>query len=184
MELSNGTDRRETLKCRPVEGRSFTMSSEVRRGSPLKFILPLALLAVIGLGAGYFSASAAKSFPVAWSVNPLMIKFNASGSFSGSAPDSFTCSPSVSPVTLQAFSSAPDIISITVSPSSFSRCGPTPDDVVVTASCISNISSVCDGEYTGSVQVCGGTSYTCLKQSLVVTVAVTTHKCPCPTTGG
>ena len=160
------------------------MSSEVRRGTPLRFILPIALVAVIALGVGYYSASAAKSFPVAWSVNPLMIKFNASGSFSGSASDSFTCSPSVSPVTLQAFSSAPDIISITVSPSSFSRCGPTPDNVVVTASCISNISSVCDGEFTGSVQVCGGTSYTCLKQSLAVTVAVTTHKCPCPTTGG
>src|SRR6267143_4392188 len=184
MQLSNGTDRRETLKCRTGEGRSFIMSSHLRRGSPLKFILPLGLVAVIALGVGYFSASAAKSFPVAWSVNPLMIKFNASGPFSGSASDSFTCSPSVSPVTLQAFSSSPDIITITVSPSSFSRCGPTPDNVVVTASCTSTISSVCDGEYTGSVQVCGGTAYTCLKQALVVDVAVTTHKCPCPTTGG
>src|SRR2546422_11293884 len=160
------------------------MSSEVRQGTPLRFILPIALVAVIALGVGYYSASAAKSFPVAWGVNPLMIKFNASDGFSGSAPDSFTCSPPVSPVTLQAFSSAPDIISITVSPSSFSRCGPTPDDVVVTASCTAAISSVCDGEYTGSVQVCGGTSYTCLKQSLAVTVAVTTHKCPCPVSNG
>lgn len=182
MELSNGTDRRETLKCRTGEGRSFIMSSQLRRGSPLRFILPIALVAVVALGVGYYSASAAKSFPVTWSVSPLMIKFNASGSFSGSAPDSFTCSPTVSPVTLQAFSSTPDVISITVSPSSFTRCGPTPDNVVVTASCTADNSSFCDGEFTGSVQVCGGTSYTCLKQSLVVTVAVTTHKCPCPTT--
>jgi len=168
------------MKCRP-----FTMSSESHRGSALGLIIPIALLAIISLGAGYYFAYAKSSnFPVSWSINPLMIKFNASGPFSGSAADSFTCSPSVSPVTLQAFSSRPDIITITVSPSSFSRCGPTPDDVVVTASCTSSISSVCDGEYTGSVQVCGPSTYTCLKQSLVVTVAVTTHKCPCPTTSG
>ena len=172
------------LNVEPRQFRRFIMGSKTRRSTLVRFVVPIALLAVIALGAGYYSASAAKSFPVAWSVNPLMIKFNASGSFSGSAPDSFTCSPSVSPVTLQAFSSAPDIISITVSPSSFSRCGPTPDDVVVTASCTSDVSSVCDGEYTGSVQVCGPAPYTCLKQTLVVDVAVTTHKCPCPTTGG
>jgi len=162
------------------------MSSEVRRGSPLKFIIPIALVAVVALGAGYYSASAAKSFPVAWGVNPLMIKFNASGSFSGSAPDSFTCSPSVSPVTLQAFSNQPDFITITVSPSSFPHCGPTPDDVVVTASCTPDHQDFsCDGDqYTGSVQVCGGTSYTCLKQTLVVDVAVTSHKCPCPVSNG
>src|SRR6266705_3571233 len=142
----------------------FIMSSEARRGSPLKFIIPFALVAVIGLGAGYYSAYARNVFPVTWSINPLMIKFNASGDFSGSQLDSFTCHPSVSPVTLQAFSSQPDFITITVSPSSFSSCGSTPDNVVVTAACtLAHKNSTCDGDqYTGSVIVCGGTSYACL----------------------
>jgi len=179
MELSNGTDRRETLKCRTGEVRSFIMSSDVRRGTPLRFILPIALVALIGLGAGYYFASASTpSFPVTWSIRPLSIKFNTAGSFSGSASDSFTCSPSVSPVTLVTTSSQPDIISITVSPSSFSSCGSTPDNVVVTAACTAaHQDTSCDGDhYTGTVQVCGPSAYTCMKQVLAVTVAVTTHK--------
>src|SRR5437773_6220123 len=112
------------------------MSTEARRGRPLKIIVAIALVAVIELGACYYFAYASTpSFPVTWSVRPLTIKFSVSQSFSGSAPDSFTCDPSVSPVTLQAFSSQPDIITITVSPSSFPSCGSSPDDVTVTASC-------------------------------------------------
>jgi len=165
------------LNVEPRQFRRFIMGSKTRRSTLVRFVVPIALLAVIALGAGYYSASAAKSFPVAWSVNPLMIKFNASGSFSGSAPDSFTCSPSVSPVTLQASSSQPDIISITVSPASFSSCGSTPDNIVVTASCTpAHQDSSCEGDqYTGQILVCGPSSYTCLKQSLVVNVAVTTN---------
>src|SRR5437667_5540477 len=162
------------MKCRP-----FTMSSESHRGSALGLIIPIALLAIISLGAGYYFAYARNSnFPVSWSINPLMIKFNASGPFSGSAADSFTCSPSVSPVTLQAFSSRPDIITITVSPSSFPSCGSSPDNVVVTATCTAaHQDTSCDGDqYTGTVEVCGPAPYTCLKQFLAVTVAVTTHK--------
>ena len=159
----------------------FVMSSEVRRDGPLRFILATSLIAVavIALGAGYYFASASTpSFPVSWSVRPLAIKFNTSGSFSGSDPDSFTCSPSVSPVTLQAFSSQPDFITITVSPSSFPSCGSSPDNVVVTATCTAaHQDTSCDGDqYTGTVEVCGPAPYTCLKQFLAVTVAVTTHK--------
>src|SRR5437870_13735386 len=166
------------LNVEPRQFRRFIMGSKTRRSTLVRFVVPIALLAVIALGAGYYSASAAKSFPVAWSVNPLMIKFNASDGFSGSAPDSFTCSPSVSPVTLQAFSSQPDIITITVSPSSFPSCGSTPDNVVVTAACTAaHQDTSCDGDkYLGTVEVCGPAPYTCLKQFLTVTVAVTTHK--------
>ena len=170
------------MKCRP-----FTMSSESHRGSALGLIIPIALLAIISLGAGYYFAYAKSSnFPVSWSTNPLMIKFNTSDNFSSSAPDSFTCKGDVSPVTLQTTSSQPNIISITVSPSSFPSCNSTPDNVVVTASCTAAYRNTnCDGDqYTGTVTVCGPSAYTCLKQSLVVTVAVTTHKCPCPTTSG
>ena len=155
------------------------MSSEPRPRSRLALAVAIALVAIIaiGLGAGYYFASASSSFPVTWSVRPLMIRFNASPPFSGSAPDSFKCSPDVSPVTLQAFSSAPDIISLTVSPSFFSTCGSNPDNVVVTAACTPDHQDTsCDGQFTGTVEVCGPAPYTCLKQFLAVTIAVTTHK--------
>ena len=158
----------------------FTMSREASPRSLTKLIAPVALLAfiAIGLGAGYYFASvSADSFPVTWSVNPLSIKFNTSDGFSGSAPDSFTCSSSVSPVTLQVFSSQPAFITITVSQSSFSTCGSTADNVVVTAACTAAHQDLsCDGDqYTGTVTVCGPAPYTCLKKTLVVNVAVTTH---------
>ena len=174
------TDRAETLKCRTGAGGLFIMSSEARPRSRPALAVAIALVAIIavGLGAGYYFASASSSFPVTWSVRPLMIKFNTSDGFFGSAPDSFTCSPSVSPVTLQAFSSQPDIITITVSPSSFPSCGSTPDNVTVTAACTAaHQDTSCDGDkYLGTVEVCGPAPYTCMKQFLTVTVAVTTHK--------
>src|SRR5205809_7546365 len=130
----------------------------------------LVALVAAGLGAGYYFASAESNFVITWSQNPLMIKFSARSATSGSAPDSFTCSPSVAPVTLKAQSSVPDKIALTVSPSAFSSCGSTPDNVVVTASCTQQVPSFCDGQYTGSVTVCGPNPYTCLKQVLAVTV--------------
>ncbi len=136
--------------------------------------LILVTLVTIGLGAGYYFASAQNSFPVTWSQNPLMIKFSARSTTSGSAPVSFTCSPSIAPVTVVAQSSAPATISLTVSPSAFTSCGSTPDNVVVTASCTASAtaSGTCPGEYTGTVTVCGPSSYTCLKKALVVPITV------------
>src|SRR5436853_6557279 len=103
------------------------MASSNRLKTLLLAIVVVALV-VGGLGAGYYFASATltgtASFPVTWSVRPLDIKFSVVHTFSGSAPDSFICSPSVSPVTLQASSSQPDIISITVSPTSFPAADP------------------------------------------------------------
>src|SRR5437867_4393786 len=93
----------------------------------------LVALVAAGLGAGYYFASAESNFVVTWSGNPLMIKFSARSTTSESAPDSFTCSPSVAPVTLKAQSSAPDTITLTVSPSAFPSCSSTPDNVAVSA---------------------------------------------------
>jgi hypothetical protein len=178
------TDRGETLKCLTGEVGPFIMSSEARPGSPLELTVAIALVTIIvvGLGAGYYFAygqnSLPNNFPVAWSVNPLKIKFDIHSATSASAPDSFTCSSTVSPVTLQAFSSQPDNISVTVSPSSFSSCGSTPDSVTVTAACTAAAlaNGTCPGDlYTGTVVVCGPTSYTCLKRALAVGVAVTTR---------
>jgi len=155
--------------------RPFIMTSGALRGSQLKFAVALALLLIIGLGAGYYFANAnTPSFQVMWSVRPLDIKFTVTQG-SGSARDSFTCNPPVSPVTLRVFSSQPDTIAVTVSPSSFPSCGSTPDNVTVTASCTPTAlaNGTCPGDrYTATVQVCGPAPYTCLKQYLTVNIAV------------
>src|SRR5205807_3186014 len=100
-------------------------------------LVAIALVAsvAVGLGASYYFASAENSFVVTWSQNPLMIKFSARSSTSGSASDSFTCSHATAPVNLNAQTSAPDTITLSVSPSAFPACNSTPDNVVVTASC-------------------------------------------------
>jgi len=144
--------------------------------SSLRTLLPVFVpvaLVIAGLGAGYYFASASNnSSAVTWNPSHIKIKFSPQVG-SGSLPASFTCSPSVSPVTLKASSSQPDLITITVSPSSFSTCGSTPDSVTVTAVCtpaaIANLT--CAGaEATGTVVVCGPSSYTCLQNSLQVEV--------------
>jgi len=171
------TDRRETLKCRAEGVGSFNMSSSTRLRSPGKLAAAIALIAfvVVGLGVGYyFAAASTPSFQVMWSVRPLNIKFTVTQG-SGSAQDSFTCNPSVSPVTLRAFSSQPDTIAVTVSPSSFPSCGSTPDNVTVTASCTPTALAygTCPGDrYTATVQVCGPAPYSCLKQFLILNIAV------------
>src|SRR5437764_14567236 len=97
------TDRRETLKCRTEVVGSFKMSSSARLRSPGKLAIAITLiaLAAVGLGVGYYFASAATpSFQVMWSVRPLDIKFTVT-QVSCSAQDSFTCNPSVTPFMLQ-----------------------------------------------------------------------------------
>jgi len=148
----------------------------------LQTLLPsvvMVALVIAGLGAGYYFASAATpskaSFPVTWSVRPLQIQFSASQG-SGSAPDSFTCSRSVSPVTLQAQSGSPSIITATVSPFSFTSCGSTPDNIVVTVACTAAAlaNHTCAGNFDTEVLVCGPTPYTCLQKELAVNVDITT----------
>jgi len=149
----------------------MTFASRLRTSFPA---LALVILVIAGLGAGYYFASASNknSSQITWNPGHIKIKFSPQVG-SGSLPASFTCSPSVSPVTLKASSSQPDLITITVSPSSFSNCGSTPDSVTVTAACtpagIAN--GTCEGaEATGTIVVCGPSSYTCLQNSLQVEV--------------
>ena len=145
----------------------------------LRTTLPVVTLVVIvtalALGAGYYLASAGAIPPsVTWSVNPLFINFS-SQIGSGSSPDSFTCSPPVAPVTLKSTSNQPSIITLTVTPSSFSSCGSTPDNILVTATCtpVSQANNTCSGDFSGMVVVCGPTPYTCLKRTLIVVITVT-----------
>src|SRR5438034_11754192 len=105
-----------------------------------KLVLAVILVALVatGLGASYYFACArsarADSAKATWAVNPLFITFPSQDG-SGSLPDSLTCSPTVGPVTFIIRSNQPDMITLTVSPSGFSSCGSTPDNVVVTAAC-------------------------------------------------
>ena len=145
----------------------------------LRVALPaliLLSLVTVGLGAGYYFASAHRGDPrVSWHVNPLQIRVLETNG-PGSASDSFTCSSNVSPVTLRTFSSDPKKVTVSVNPSSFPTCGSTPDHVVVTATCVNTAGSedqgeLCEGShFTGVVQVCGPTSYQCLSKTLTVSI--------------
>jgi len=151
--------------------------SEPSSGVTLRRSLPAIILVTVvacGLGGGYYFAYADSSQPkVSWQTNPLKITF-ASQAGSGMGSDSFTCSQTVSPVTLKATSNQPDTVSLTVSPSSFPSCGSSPDNVFVTAACASVASESCVGNFTGRVNLCGPTPYTCLpSRMLVVIIRVT-----------
>ncbi len=145
----------------------------------LRALLPAAILVsliAIGLGAGYYFASAKSDPTVTWHRNPLFITFS-SQTGSGSVQDSFTCGDTVEPVILQAFSNQPSTVSLTVNPSSFSSCGSTADNVVVTAACTASAQSSqsCEGDFSGKLFICGPSAYTCLQRSLIVVIAVTTN---------
>ncbi len=126
-----------------------------------------------GLASGYYATVAAKRQDgVQWHVNPLQITLSVDDG-SGSARDSFTCRPETGPVTLEAKSSDPSRITLTVSPSSFPSCGSPPDRVIVTASCASGVDEEgCEGQFTGQVTVMGPTPYENLGGTLQVQITV------------
>lgn len=155
----------------------FIMSSEAPRRKPLRIIIAISLLAIIGLGAGYYFASASASSNgtrLSWTQNPLFITFSPQAG-SGSASDSFKCSNTVAPVTFKAFVSDPSVISLTVSPSSFSSCGSTADNVVLTATCTASALAQqrCQGDFLGIVLVFGPSSYQVVPGILFVIIHVT-----------
>ena len=150
--------------------RSFIMSSETKRGNPLKIIVPIALVLVVALGSGYYFVSADSPPVVQWNMNSLKILVAPSGLGSGQA--SFTCSHKISPVTVTASSFNPSVVTFTVDPNTFSTCGSTPDNVVVGAKCGPGVTlAQCTAQApAGSVTVCGPSPYTCLKKPLQVVV--------------
>ena len=155
------------------------MSPEAQLRRPHQPIPALVLVAIVavGLASGYYFAgnnfASASSPPVVtWSISPLKMGIPSSGV--GSAPDSFTCSPGVAPVFLSATSSQPSIVQITVSPTAFSSCGGTADNVIVYATCASGVTvtqCAAVSNPAGIITVCGPSSYTCLKKPLQVVVA-------------
>lgn len=134
----------------------------------LRKALPAVILIGIiaaGLASGYYATVLAKRQDgVNWHINPIQVTFSATDS-SGSARDSFQCHPDTGPVVLEAKSSNPGRIILSVSPSSFPTCGSPPDRVVVTASCASGVDQNgntlgednCEGQFTGQVTVMGPT---------------------------
>jgi hypothetical protein len=142
----------------------------------LRTLLPAVILVALiatGLGAGYYTSARPSSPRITWTTNPLFITFSSQPG-SGSLPDSFTCNPPVAPVTLIARSNQPDIITLTVNPPGFSRCGSVPDNLVVTATCTlaAQASNTCPGDFSGKVSVCGPTPYTCLQRTLNLVINV------------
>ena len=115
---------------------------------------------------GFASLTAPKAI---WSTNPVTITFH-SGEVtrsSGSVGESVKCAPKVSDVVFQTKTSDPKI-SLTVSPPVETSCGPAPDAVTVTASCVA---AVCFGRFTGTVTILQG--YSTIPPSLSVTIVVT-----------
>ena len=141
------------------------------------------LVSVIAIGVGggyYYTVQASKRDGVQWKVNPLQITFSADDG-SGSAKDSLTCRPSIGPITLQAKSSEPDRVLLSVSVTSFDGCGNAPDKLDVSAACAgqgnqngdSGDDENCEGTFTGQVDVIGPSGYENIGGTLDVQIIVT-----------
>ena len=118
---------------------------------------------------GFASSTGSKAI---WSTNPVTIKFSGSAGIgsSGSVGELVKCAPKVNNVAFHASVSNPTKISLTVSPGSEATCGPAPDAVTVTATCLVTAPN-CKGTYTGTVTIFQG--YSTIPPSLAVTLVVT-----------
>ncbi len=145
--------------------------------SPIRRYLPHLLvgltISLIMVGAysavGFASLTAPKAL---WSANPVAITFSGSAGIgsSGSVGEVVKCAPKVDNAIFHTSISNPTKISLTVSPDSEATCGPAPDAVTVTATCLVTAPN-CKGTYTGTVTIFQG--YSTIPPSLAVTVVVT-----------
>jgi len=121
------------------------------------------------MAVGFASLSAPKAL---WSANPVTIKFSGSSGTgsSGSVGEVVKCAPKVENVVFHTTVSDPTKISLAVSPGGEETCGPAPDSVTVTASCLVAAPN-CAGTYTGTVTIFQG--YSTIPPSLTVTIVVT-----------
>ena len=147
------------------------MSSPIRRYLP-HFLVGLTIsLIMVGayMAVGFASLTAPKAL---WSANPVTITFSGSAGTgsSGSVGEVVKCAPKVDDVVFHTTISNPTKISLTVSPSGETTCGPAPDGVTVTAQCLVAAPN-CKGTYTGTVTIIQG--YSNISPSLSVTIVVT-----------
>ena len=121
------------------------------------------------MAVGFASLSAPKAI---WSANPVTIKFSGSSGTgsSGSVGEVVKCAPKVDNVVFHTTVSNPTKVSLSTSPGGETTCGPAPDGVTVTASCLVAAPD-CKGTYTGTVTILEG--YTNISPSLSVTIVVT-----------
>jgi len=117
---------------------------------------------------GFASSTGSKAI---WSTNPVTITFSGSAGIgsSGSVGDLVKCAPKVNDVAFHTSVSNPAKIRLTVSPGGEATCGPSPDAVTVTATCLVAAPN-CKGTYTGTVTIFQG--YSTIPPSLAVTVVV------------
>ena len=118
---------------------------------------------------GFASLTAPKAL---WSANPVTITFSGSGGTgsSGSVGEFVKCAPKVDNVVFHTTVSNPAKISLTINPNSEATCGPAPDTVTVTATCLVAAPN-CKGTYSGTVTILQG--YATIPPSLSVTIVVT-----------
>ena len=121
------------------------------------------------MGVGFASLTAPKAL---WSANPITITFSgdAGTGSSGSVGEVVKCAPKVDNVVFHTAVSNPTKISLTVSPGGEATCGPAPDAVTVTGTCLVAAPN-CKGTYTGTVSILEG--YNTIPPSLAVTIVVT-----------
>jgi hypothetical protein len=118
---------------------------------------------------GFASSTVPKAL---WSTNPVTITFSGSAGTgsSGSIGEFVKCAPKVDNVVFQTTVSHPTKLSLTMSPGGEATCGPAPDTVTVTATCLVAAPN-CKGTYTGTVTVLQG--YSTIPPSLTVNIVVT-----------
>ncbi|OLE71724.1 hypothetical protein AUF78_00780 [archaeon 13_1_20CM_2_51_12] len=147
------------------------MQSPIRRYLPHLLVGLTISLIMVGayLAVGFASLTAPKAL---WSVNPVTIAFSGSAGIgsSGSVGEVVKCAPKVENVVFHTAVSNPTKLSLSVSPGGEATCGPAPDPVTVTASCLVAAPN-CKGTYTGTVTILEG--YTTIPPSLSVTIVVT-----------
>jgi len=121
------------------------------------------------MAVGFASLSAPKAL---WSTNPVTITFSGSTGIgsSGSVGETVKCAPKVDNVVFHTAVSNPTKLSLTVSPGGEATCGPAPDAVTVTVTCLVAAPN-CKGTYTGTVSILQG--YSTIPPSLSVTIVVT-----------
>src|SRR5713101_2910792 len=98
------------------------------------------------MAVGFASLTAPKAL---WSANPVTITFSGSAGTgsSGSVGEIVKCAPKVDNVVFQTIVGSPTKVSLSVSPGSEATCGPMPDAVTVTATCLAAAPN-CKGTFT------------------------------------